>query len=127
MEIEIAANELPLTIEAPTDETPADTERLNEKLLQEFGEFDPKLDLGSYQVPPIDLLELHSSKSPLGREELMAELEANKNKIVETLGHYNIGIEKIKATVGPTVTLLKLFQKQESGYQKSKILKMILL
>ncbi|MCC6383948.1 MAG: DNA translocase FtsK [Bacteroidia bacterium] len=119
MEIEIAANELPLTIEAPTDETPADTERLNEKLLQEFGEFDPKLDLGSYQVPPIDLLELHSSKSPLGREELMAELEANKNKIVETLGHYNIGIEKIKATVGPTVTLFEIIPK--AGIRISKI------
>lgn len=96
-----------------------DPELISEKLLQEFGEFDPKLELGSYQLPTLDLLENHANKNPLSREELMIELEANKNRIVETLGHYNIGIEKIKATVGPTVTLFEIVPK--AGIRISKI------
>jgi DNA segregation ATPase FtsK/SpoIIIE, S-DNA-T family len=84
-----------------------------------LGEYDPKLDLSSYQFPTIDLLENHSSKSQLSREELKAELEANKNRIVETLGHYNIAIDKIKATVGPTVTLFEIIP--QAGVRISKI------
>lgn len=68
-------------------------------------DFDPTLELSSFKLPPIDLLEKHdSSNSSVSNEELIS----NKNKIVETLGHYNIKIDKIKATIGPTVTLYEI-------------------
>lgn len=125
-ELEVHIPETPsspeLLIEEPNPESDLssdDPELISEKLLKEFGEFDPKLELGSYQPPTLDLLENHANKNPLSREELMVELEANKNRIVETLGHYNIGIEKIKATVGPTVTLFEIVPK--AGIRISKI------
>jgi S-DNA-T family DNA segregation ATPase FtsK/SpoIIIE len=111
-----------LLIEEPKPEPEnfaSDPELISEQLIKEFGEYDPKLELGSYQMPGLDLLENHANKNPLSREELMAELEANKNRIVETLGHYNISIEKIKATVGPTVTLFEIVPK--AGIKISKI------
>lgn len=67
--------------------------------------FDPTLDLSSYQNPPLDLLDEYSNGIVKVQKE---ELEANKNKIVETLSHYAIGIDKIKATIGPTVTLYEI-------------------
>ncbi|MEP7265064.1 MAG: DNA translocase FtsK 4TM domain-containing protein, partial [Bacteroidota bacterium] len=89
-------------------------------LLKELGEYDPTLDLSSYQYPILDLLENYqSSRSQMSRDELMAELEANKKKIIETLGHYDIEIDKIKATVGPTVTLFEIVPK--AGIRISKI------
>lgn len=125
-ELEVHIPETPQTPELSIEESKTesqvindDPELISEKLLKEFGEFDPKLELGSYQLPTLDLLENHANKNPLSREELMAELEANKNRIVETLGHYNIGIEKIKATVGPTVTLFEIVPK--AGIRISKI------
>jgi S-DNA-T family DNA segregation ATPase FtsK/SpoIIIE len=67
--------------------------------------YDPTLDLSSYQRPPLELLEDHKSKiAPVSDEELLS----NKNKIVETLGNYNIQIARIVATVGPTVTLYEI-------------------
>ncbi|MFK7784860.1 MAG: DNA translocase FtsK 4TM domain-containing protein [Crocinitomicaceae bacterium] len=81
----------------------SDTE-VNEKV-KEFGEYDPKLDLSSYKLPPIDLLKVYNSKGPSVNK---SELEANKNKIVETLSNYKIEISKIMATVGPTVTLYEI-------------------
>lgn len=67
--------------------------------------YDPTLDLSSYQRPPLELLEEHKSKqAPVSDEELLT----NKNKIVETLGNYNIQIARIVATVGPTVTLYEI-------------------
>lgn len=86
----------------------ADDELSNEEVndkLEEFGEYDPKLDLSSYTLPPIDLLQKYDSKGPSVDK---AELEANKNKIVETLSNYKIEISKIMATVGPTVTLYEI-------------------
>lgn len=111
-------SEVPLSIEiVPTDASVNDeVEVTNTEVL---GEYDPKLDLSSYQFPTIDLLENHASKSQLSRDELKAELEANKNRIVETLGHYNIAIDKIKATVGPTVTLFEIIP--QAGVRISKI------
>ncbi len=84
--------------------------------LQEFGEYDPKLDLSSYELPPLDLLVDHGTGELTVTKE---ELEANKDRIVETLGHYNIGIDKIKATIGPTVTLYEIIPK--AGVRISKI------
>lgn len=79
-------------------------------------EFDPKLELSKYKFPTLDLLEEHGS----GQIEInKEELEQHKNQIVQTLSHYNIGIEKIKATVGPTVTLYEIVP--EKGIRISKI------
>jgi S-DNA-T family DNA segregation ATPase FtsK/SpoIIIE len=78
--------------------------------------YDPKLDLSNYKYPGTDLLEEHGS----GQIEInKEELERNKNQIVETLSHYNIGIDKIKATIGPTVTLYEIVP--EKGVRISKI------
>ena len=67
--------------------------------------YDPTLELSSYQRPPIELLEEYKNQaSPVSNEELIA----NKNKIVETLANYKIQIDKIKATIGPTVTLYEI-------------------
>ncbi|PJR03843.1 DNA translocase FtsK [Avrilella dinanensis] len=91
-------------------------ENLAAKLVDDFGEFDPTLELSNYQFPTIDLLIDHSSGSITINQ---SELEENKNKIVETLSNYKIGIDKIKATVGPTVTLYEIIP--EAGVRISKI------
>jgi DNA segregation ATPase FtsK/SpoIIIE, S-DNA-T family len=65
--------------------------------IEEQGFYDPTLDLSSYQRPPLELLEDYKNRqSPVSDEELLN----NKNKIVETLGNYNIQIARIVATVG---------------------------
>ena len=67
--------------------------------------YDPTLELSSYQRPPIEILEEYKNQeAPVTNEELIA----NKNKIVETLANYKIQIDKIKATIGPTVTLYEI-------------------
>jgi S-DNA-T family DNA segregation ATPase FtsK/SpoIIIE len=80
------------------------------------GDYDPTLDLPSYSYPTLDLLENYGEKKIEVNKE---ELEANKNRIVETLSHYNISIEKIKATIGPTVTLFEIVP--QAGVRISKI------
>jgi len=81
------------------------TDKEVNKALEEFGEYDPKLDLGQYKHPTIDLMiEYPNSEVTVNKQ----ELEANKNQIVETLNNYKIEISKIKATVGPTVTLYEI-------------------
>lgn len=72
---------------------------------EDMGEYDPTLDLSHYKKPTLDLLEAY------GKGEISVdkeELEMNKNKIVSTLKNYNIEIDKIKATIGPTVTLYEI-------------------
>ncbi len=70
-----------------------------------LGEYDPTLDLPKFRYPPLSLLkEYDQGDSTVTNEELLS----NKNKIVETLGNYNIKIDKIKATIGPTVTLYEI-------------------
>jgi S-DNA-T family DNA segregation ATPase FtsK/SpoIIIE len=80
------------------------------------GEYDPTLDLSQYKYPTLDLLENYGDKRIEVNKD---ELEANKNRIVETLSHYNISIEKIKATIGPTVTLFEIVP--QAGVRISKI------
>ena len=87
----------PLEAELSTDEL--------DDLRTEYGDYDPTLDLASYVLPPIDLLK---DFGKVGININKQELEDNKNKIVETLSHYKIDIAKIKATVGPTVTLYEI-------------------
>jgi DNA segregation ATPase FtsK/SpoIIIE, S-DNA-T family len=79
-------------------------------------DYDPTLDLSNYEFPPIDLLEDYSHlKSEVSDEELIE----NKNKIVETLRNFKIEIVKIKATIGPTVTLYEIIPAQ--GIRIAKI------
>lgn len=87
-----------------------------EELIHAQGDYDPTLDLPSYKYPTLDLLENYGDKRIEVNKE---ELEANKNRIVETLSHYNILIEKIKATIGPTVTLFEIVP--QAGVRISKI------
>lgn len=115
LEVENKVNEAG---EVDADQALVNPEEAN--LVEQLGEYDPKLDLSSYQYPTIELLENYqSNRSTMSREELMAELESNKKRIIETLGHYDIEIEKIKATVGPTVTLFEIVPK--AGIRISKI------
>ena len=67
--------------------------------------YDPTEDLSDFVFPGIDLLQSYGNEKINIYKE---ELEANKNRIVETLGQYNIKIQKIKATVGPTITLYEI-------------------
>lgn len=78
--------------------------------------FDPTLDLSNYKYPPLSILEDHGGdKVSIDKE----ELERNKDQIVETLKNYKIEISKIKATVGPTVTLYEIIP--APGVRISKI------
>lgn len=99
---------------APEDEVLKDDE-IDDKTA-EFGAYDPKLDLSSYVLPSIDLLNDYGNKGIQINKE---ELEQNKNRIVDTLKNYGIEIDKIKATVGPTVTLYEIIP--APGVRISKI------
>ena len=92
------------------------TENLSARLVQDFGEFDPTLELSNYKFPPIELLKDYTGGGITINQE---ELEENKNRIVDTLKNYNIGISQIKATVGPTVTLYEIVP--DAGIRISKI------
>lgn len=109
-----AASEVEIAIEEVAEEKSV-TENLSEKLVKDFGEFDPKLELGNYKFPTFNLLKQYNESISIDPE----ELEANKNKIVETLKNYKIGIAQIKATVGPTITLYEIVP--EAGIRISKI------
>ena len=102
-------------IEKTTDEEELSEKELNRKL-KEFGEYDPKLDLSKFKLPTLDLLRDYGSANIKINQQ---ELEENKNKIVETLNNYNIDISKIKATIGPTVTLYEIIP--AAGVRISKI------
>ncbi len=79
--------------------------RVEEENENNLDPYDPKLDLKSYTTPSLDLLEDHSDgKISIDRR----ELEAKKDQIIETLLNYKIQIVKIRATVGPTVTLYEI-------------------
>uniref|UniRef100_UPI00356B277D DNA translocase FtsK n=1 Tax=Draconibacterium sp. TaxID=1965318 RepID=UPI00356B277D len=72
---------------------------------EELEDYDPTLDLASFKFPTLELLEDHQFGNAEVKNE---ELVANKNKIVETLRHYKIEITKIRATIGPTITLYEI-------------------
>lgn len=86
------------------------------QLVEEFGEYDPTLDLGHYQFPHYDLLNDYGNQhSKVNQEELVQ----NKDRIIATLKNYGIEIDKIMATVGPTVTLYEIVP--AAGVRISKI------
>ncbi|WP_251620703.1 FtsK/SpoIIIE family DNA translocase [Odoribacter lunatus] len=95
---------------------PENPEETLQKNLEPEGDYDPTLDLSNYQYPALELLEEHSNGTPKVTQE---ELDENKNKIVETLRNYKIEIVKIKATIGPTVTLYEIIP--APGVKISKI------
>ena len=98
------------------EEEASETDNLAAKLVEDFGEVDPTLELSKFIFPHLDLLKKYDSEGITVDEE---ELEDNKNKIVETLNNYKIGISSIKATVGPTVTLYEIIP--DAGIRISKI------
>ena len=103
-----------MEIEKPEEES---TEKdLSKKLVEKKGFFDPTLELGKFKMPNINLLKDYGDGSITINQE---ELEINKNKIVETLNNYKIGIAHIKATIGPTVTLYEIVP--NAGIRISKI------
>ena len=108
--------QIDLKVEKVAEET-LETDVKAAKLVKDFGEFDPKLELGNYKFPPINLLEEHGASGGITINQ--EELEENKNKIVSTLKNYKIGIAQIKATIGPTVTLYEIVP--EAGVRISKI------
>lgn len=97
-------NENDFTVVTPKSEDLLSDSEMDD-LRKEYGDYDPTLDLASYILPPIELLRDYGKG---GININKQELEDNKNKIVETLSHYKIDIAKIKATVGPTVTLYEI-------------------
>jgi S-DNA-T family DNA segregation ATPase FtsK/SpoIIIE len=98
--------------------TPISREMKANDLVEQFGLYDPTADLPKYQFPTIDLLKEYDQKNQTSQV-TMDELKANKEKIVETLLNYGIGIQKIEATIGPTVTLYEIVPK--AGVRVSKI------
>ena len=106
--------EVAIAVEKIVEENRVD-ENLSNQLVKDFGEFDPTLELGNYKFPTLNLLRDYNESISVDQE----ELEANKNRIVETLNNYKIGIDRIKATVGPTVTLYEIVP--EAGIRISKI------
>lgn len=115
--IVITSDNVSMKVEAAEDEEEVtEVDQLSKKLVEDFGEFDPTLELGNYQFPSIELLKDYSSGGITINQE---ELEENKNQIVNTLKNYKIEIANIKATVGPTVTLYEIVP--EAGVRISKI------
>lgn len=106
---------LEIEVEKPIDEEHT-IKNLSNALVQDFGEFDPKLELARYKFPELNLLKDYSNENIQINK---AELEGNKNRIVETLSNYKIGISSIKATIGPTVTLYEIVP--DAGIRISKI------
>ena len=95
----IEADDIALEVHIPDKEQPLINAIDNTTL------YEPTLDLRDYKYPSLDLLETHGSEKIIQDP---TELEANKNQIVDTLKNYDIAIQRISATVGPTVTLYEI-------------------
>ncbi|MBR6878531.1 MAG: DNA translocase FtsK [Bacteroidales bacterium] len=108
-----SANETKLEIVNPTDKVELVIEETKEEKTVTDGKehhtidtpYDPHYELSDFKFPTLDLLRDFGDKRAEVSNE---ELESNKNKIVETLANYGIQIDKIKATIGPTVTLYEI-------------------
>ncbi|MES1215569.1 MAG: DNA translocase FtsK 4TM domain-containing protein [Bacteroidota bacterium] len=98
LELEIKAKPLP---ENEEEITVSD----EDKTYADLTPYEPTLDLRDYKYPSLDLLEVHGSEKIIQDPN---ELENNKNQIIATLRNYSIEIQKISATVGPTVTLYEI-------------------
>lgn len=96
--------EVSFEINEPANDTVLEIES-ERKAIAETDLYEPTLDLRDYKYPSIDLLETHGSEKIIQDP---GELETNKNRIIDTLKNYDIAIQKISATVGPTVTLYEI-------------------
>lgn len=116
-ELEIVAPEAvaPVFEPDPMVENLENIEEVTENNLEHLEPYDPTLDLPSYEHPVLALLEEYNQQVVIDR----SELEANKDQIINTLLHYKIEITKIKATIGPTVTLYEIIP--SPGVRISKI------
>ena len=94
-----------LELEIKTAEEPVEEEITPAAKVAQMEPYDPILDLRDYKYPSLDLLENHGSEKIVQDP---AELENNKNQIINTLKNYDINIQRISATVGPTVTLYEI-------------------
>ena len=94
-------SELELEIKTVTDEM----EEPAPEVLENLPPYEPTLDLSNYKYPSLQLLEQHGSEKIIHDS---SELESNKTQIINTLRNYSIEIQKISATVGPTVTLYEI-------------------
>jgi len=99
-----------------TVEEATDTEKLADRLVEEQGLYDPTLELKGYQYPPLELLNEYDVNNAGVTQE---ELNQNKDRIVATLVNFKIGIQSIKATIGPTVTLYEIVP--DAGIKISRI------
>ena len=108
-------DEIEIEIETTNNEVTLD-KKTADLLIKKKGFFDPTLELSNFKMPKIDLLKDYGESIITINQE---ELEVNKNKIVDTLSNYKIGIANIKATIGPTVTLYEIVP--EAGIRISKI------
>ncbi|MBW2962027.1 DNA translocase FtsK [Mesonia aestuariivivens] len=107
-----------VAMEVETAEEEEEEDSLSKKIVKDFGEFDPTLELSNYKFPTIELLkDYNAGGSSITIDQ--QELEENKDNIVNTLKNYKIEIAQIKATVGPTVTLYEIVP--EAGIRISKI------
>jgi DNA segregation ATPase FtsK/SpoIIIE, S-DNA-T family len=97
-----SSGEIALDIEKLTTEEDEPASKISNKPLPNY---DPTLDLSNYKLPAVELLEDYEAGNESVTEE---ELVSNKNRIVETLSNYKIQIDKIKAIVGPTITLYEI-------------------
>ncbi|MEM6320038.1 MAG: DNA translocase FtsK 4TM domain-containing protein [Bacteroidota bacterium] len=97
--------ELPKDPEINPNAVPKPTLSVEQENKKHLEPYDPTLDLSSYENPVLALLkDYDDQKIEIDR----AELEQNKDQIIETLLNYKIEIIKIRATVGPTVTLYEI-------------------
>ena len=110
-----ADDKIEMKVEEVSDEERIKSE--SENILKKHGEYDHTLELKSFKQPQIKLLSEHNNDGVITINQ--EELEENKEKIIETLKNYKIGIDKIKATIGPTVTLYEIIP--EAGIRISKI------
>lgn len=94
-----------LELEIKTVEEPVEEELAPAIKVAQMEPYDPILDLRDYKYPSLELLENHGSEKIVQDP---AELENNKNQIINTLKNYDINIQRISATVGPTVTLYEI-------------------
>ncbi|MCF0053692.1 DNA translocase FtsK [Dyadobacter sp. LJ53] len=117
LKLELEVEDTTIHSNGQADEEEFEDEDINATVLREFGQYDPMLDLPTYQFPSIGLLNdaVDNQHEKVSQE----ELESNKTRIVDTLGSYGINISKIKATIGPTVTLYEIIP--EAGVRISKI------
>ncbi len=99
------SEELELEIKTSSEADMKTETEPKEKTYQDLPPYEPTLDLRDYKYPRLDLLETHGSERIVQDP---AELEENKDQIVDTLKNYDILIQKISATVGPTVTLYEI-------------------